>query len=284
MLNQLIESRNHAEENAKRGGFLLGTFFLVATMLSSGVLWSLFAKNIEIGGDSLELSAIVAPIPFDKPEPPAPPKNTPMLQKAEPQTTKFSLPTRQANIARIDEMQPTPTAVSTTPNTQKSRPIGDFLIKNGEEFELKSSTSGDSSRNASSESVGIGKDYGARTSEPIEKPNLPPPPIVVAKKPETAAPRSKAPVSGGVINGKALNLPKPLYSAAAKAVNASGEVSVQVTLDETGKVISAKALNGHPMLRGEAEKAARDAKFSPTILTGIPVKVSGIIVYKFSRS
>lgn len=88
-------------------------------------------------------------------------------------------------------------------------------------------------------------------------------------------------ISGGVLNGKATDLPKPAYPAAAKAVKASGAVNVQVTLNEKGEVISANAVSGHPLLRAAATQAARQAKFSPTLLSGKPVKVTGIIVYNF---
>lgn len=88
-------------------------------------------------------------------------------------------------------------------------------------------------------------------------------------------------ISGGVVNGKARNLVAPAYPAAAKAVNASGEVKVQVTIDENGDVVSANAVSGHPLLRAASEKAARESKFSPTILQGQPVKVTGIIIYNF---
>ena len=88
-------------------------------------------------------------------------------------------------------------------------------------------------------------------------------------------------VSGGVLNGKAVNLPKPPYPPAAKAVRASGAVTVQVTVDENGNVISASALSGHPLLRQAAEQSARQAKFSPTLLSGKAVKVTGVIVYNF---
>jgi len=88
-------------------------------------------------------------------------------------------------------------------------------------------------------------------------------------------------ISGGVLNGKAVSLPKPPYPAAAKAVNASGTVVVQVTVDEDGKVVSATAVSGHPLLRAAAVSAARSAKFSPTLLSGKPVKVSGVITYNF---
>ncbi len=88
-------------------------------------------------------------------------------------------------------------------------------------------------------------------------------------------------ISGGVINGKAIDLPKPAYPAAARAVRASGAVNVQVTVDEEGNVISASAVSGHPLLRASAVSAAQNAKFNPTLLGGNPVKVSGVIVYNF---
>jgi outer membrane biosynthesis protein TonB len=56
---------------------------------------------------------------------------------------------------------------------------------------------------------------------------------------------------------------------------------VQIIVDEGGRVISARAISGHPLLRAAAESAARQAKFSPTLLSGTPVKVTGIIVYNF---
>ncbi len=88
-------------------------------------------------------------------------------------------------------------------------------------------------------------------------------------------------VDVGVINGKALRLPKPAYPAAAKAKYVSGTVSVQVLIDEEGNVTSAGALNGHPTLQPSARESACGAKFSPTVLNGTPVKVTGIITYNF---
>jgi protein TonB len=89
-------------------------------------------------------------------------------------------------------------------------------------------------------------------------------------------------ISGGVVNGKAISLPKPNYPAAAKAVNAKGAVNVQVLIDEDGNVKRARAVSGHPLLRSAAENAARGAKFRPTELAGQAVKVTGVIVYNFN--
>ncbi len=90
------------------------------------------------------------------------------------------------------------------------------------------------------------------------------------------------PVSGGVLNGTALTLPPPIYPDAAKRMRTSGTVTVEVVLDESGKVVSAIATSGPTMLRESAVQAALKARFSPTKLSGQPVKVSGVINYKFA--
>ena len=115
------------------------------------------------------------------------------------------------------------------------------------------------------------------TPTPRATPQAPPPEPTAAPLPQ----RSSGPVSGGVLNGKAVSLPKPPYPPIARAVHASGSVAVQVTIDESGKVISARAVSGHPLLQQSAVQAAYGARFSPTILSGQPVKVTGVIMYNF---
>nr|MBA3768735.1 energy transducer TonB [Acidobacteriota bacterium] len=102
------------------------------------------------------------------------------------------------------------------------------------------------------------------------------PPVKPLPKPLTK------PVSGGILNGKATELPKPEYPELAKRAHAGGMVSVEVVIDETGKIISARAVSGPPLLREAAVKAALRARFSPTKLSGQPVKISGLINYNFS--
>lgn len=89
---------------------------------------------------------------------------------------------------------------------------------------------------------------------------------------------------GGVLNGKAISLPKPEYPSAARAVRAGGAVNVEVIIDEKGNVTSANAVSGHPLLRSSTEKAAKGAKFSPFKKDDVPVKVSGILVYNFTSA
>jgi TonB family protein len=88
-------------------------------------------------------------------------------------------------------------------------------------------------------------------------------------------------IQGGVLNGKAIELPKPEYPEIARAAHASGTVVVQVLIDEDGNVASAQAISGHPLLQAAAVGAAREARFAPTRLSGQPVKVIGVIQYNF---
>jgi protein TonB len=90
------------------------------------------------------------------------------------------------------------------------------------------------------------------------------------------------PISGGILNGKALNLPQPMYPDVAKRMRVVGTVEVEVIIDTNGKVISAKAVKGPPLLMQAAEQAAKQAKFTPTLLSGQPVKIAGTINYNFS--
>lgn len=91
----------------------------------------------------------------------------------------------------------------------------------------------------------------------------------------------KAPISGGVLNGKATSLPPPTYPASAMSARVSGPVVVQVLIDENGNVLSAHATSGPSLLQPAAVEAARAAKFSPTKISGQSVKVNGVITYNF---
>ncbi len=76
-------------------------------------------------------------------------------------------------------------------------------------------------------------------------------------------------------------LPKPDYPQTARAVGVSGSVNVKVVIDEQGRVFSAEAVSGNPLLRPVARIAACKATFKPTRLKGTPVRVAGILTYNF---
>jgi TonB family protein len=82
-------------------------------------------------------------------------------------------------------------------------------------------------------------------------------------------------------NGQVISKPQPAYPPIAKAARAQGSVRVLLIVDEEGKVVAAQAVGGHPLLQLAAVKAAREARFTPTLMNGKPVKVSGAITYNF---
>jgi protein TonB len=117
---------------------------------------------------------------------------------------------------------------------------------------------------------------GGMGNTPVDISDTPPPPP--APHPTPVIPRViRASV---VLNSKAISLPKPVYPAMARQIRLQGVVTVQVLIDENGKVVSANG-TGHPLLVTEAQKAALQARFSPTVINGQPVKVSGVITYNF---
>src|SRR5262249_53318547 len=87
--------------------------------------------------------------------------------------------------------------------------------------------------------------------------------------------------SGGVLADSAIKRVEPTYSPFAKAARVSGAVVVEVTVDTDGKVIAARAISGHPLLKDEAVTAARQWVFQPTLLSRQAVRVIGTITFNF---
>ena len=274
MLDQLVESRNNSAENTRRSGFLLATMVVIVTVLTTGWAYSLFHKEYGMGTGDLDVSSLVAPValPEDAPPPPPPPEDKP--DKPSPASDK---PTVIDKIARIEDTTDPPKDIKG--ETLKAPPLSKSDAKN---YDLGTKNEGryDSSKQYNDIPKGLG-DTGGGGGNGDEDDKVvvkTPTPKPTEKPTEKPIPKT---ISGGVVNGKATNLVKPPYPAAAKAVRAAGAVNVQVTIDETGNVISASAVSGHPLLRAAAVQAARSSKFSPTMLSGQAVKVTGVIVYNF---
>ena len=111
------------------------------------------------------------------------------------------------------------------------------------------------------------------------------------KKPEPAAANAAVPTEntptvfkyGRIDASMAVKMVMPVYPTAARNIGAEGQVVVEVEIDETGNVTSAKAASGHSLLRNSAEDAARRSKFKPAMIGGKPAKATGQIIYNFKR-
>lgn len=89
------------------------------------------------------------------------------------------------------------------------------------------------------------------------------------------------PVSGGVLSGRAIRKPQPGYPPEARQARVQGTVMVRVVVDGTGKVVEAEPVCGPRALQDASVQAARQWKFTPTLLNGAPVKVTGTIIFTF---
>lgn len=258
MFDNLVESGSHKEDLSRKGTFLLGT---VAVYLVLGVAFLVFGilyTVSQINTPDLELTTLVAPVPIPQQQ-----NEVKQEETAKPQKVEQNVDVRKELIADVTRTELVPKEISA-----KASDIPP--VRRGVTTVL-----GTADSNATAPAPGAGTGTGVVTTPArVDIGDAPPPP-----PPQPTPPR--APISGGVLNGKAINLPKPAYPPIAKSAHASGTVVVQVTIDENGNVISANAVSGHPLLRAASVAAARGARFSPTKLSGQPVKVTGVITYNF---
>lgn len=270
MFDKLIESEPAGADFKNRRGYFMASTIVVGILFLTAVVISIYAQDFALGSERFELEAMLAPVEMAAVAP------KPVRQRdlaSTPSASRSDIPIRTENMSRTDEPTLIPKGLSVERNIAMARPRGDFHLGNENSNPSGSGRDSNGTDPLASPST---LQAATRPTEIRDAETTSPPAKVASEKP-------RPPKSLGVINGIAANLPKPVYSAAAIAVHADGSVNVQVLIDESGKVVAAKAMNGHPLLRNAAEDAARKARFTPTLLSNVPVKVTGTIVYNFSR-
>jgi protein TonB len=263
MFDTLVESGSHSDDLARKGSFFLGTMVLYGVVLTAVAVLSIYLYNDSIPDPSLELLTLVAPVPMAQDDTPKAAEEPKPAAKQEPTVAMVKDMAVIAPVTKTNEVAP-PTAKVVATNKTLNVMVGDRDVVPTGPVGVVGGTGGGGS--------GSG---GAPKVEVSDEPPPPPPPA------PTPPPKPKTIVSGGVLNGKAISKPQPTYPPIAKAARAAGTVTVQIVVDESGRVISASAVSGHPLLQQAAVAAARQARFSPTLLSGQPVKVSGVITYNF---
>src|ERR1043165_2730656 len=81
----------------------------------------------------------------------------------------------------------------------------------------------------------------------------------------TYAQRKPKEIRVGIINGRANYLPAPVLSKKVRASCEDTHVKVEVIVDMNGRVVAAQAVSGQPVLYPSAVKAAKKARFSPSL-------------------
>jgi TonB family protein len=90
-------------------------------------------------------------------------------------------------------------------------------------------------------------------------------------------------ISGHCLDGNCpTRILMPYYQRQAKQLNISGQVKVETIVDENGKVIYAKIIQGHPLLSEAARKAAYLSTYMPKkSCDNKPLKFRWTITYNF---
>jgi periplasmic protein TonB len=256
MFENLVESSSHKDDLSRKGSFILVTSLVYGVIGLAFFVAGIYWYDAHLDTQTLELTTLVAPVPV--PQQAQPEKQ----QEAKPQKVDQNVDVRKELIADVTRTELVPKEISAKASNIPP-------VRQGVTTVIGSS---DSNAAAPLPAGGNGTGVVAGPTKVTISDEPPPPP---------APTPPRAPISGGVLNGKAISLPKPPYPPIAKQAHAAGTVVVQVTIDENGNVISAHAVSGHPLLQAVAVAAARGAKFSPTKLSGQPVKVTGVITYNF---
>jgi len=257
MFDNLVESGSHSGDNKRKGSFILVTTAIYAVLLVAAFVAGIMMASANIDQQTLELTALIAPVPVPQQQ----------QQKEAPKPEKMDISknvdVRRELIADVSRTDLVPKEISA--KASDVPPVRKGVV----------TMLGSGNTNAVAP-VAPGTGTGQIISAPKVEIGEPPP----APKP-TPAPTPHAPISGGVLNGKAVHLVQPPYPPIARSAHASGQVVVQVLIDENGGVVAAHATSGHPLLQAAAVAAARASRFTPTKLSGQPVKVNGVIIYNF---
>lgn len=259
MFENLVESGSHSADLKRKGSFLLGFAGLYVVLIIAGLIAGILWAPAFIDQQTLELTALIAPVPVQQ-------QKQEVKQEAKPEKVDISknVDVRRELIADVSRADLVPKEVSA--KASDIPPVRKGVV----------TMVGEGNSNAAAPmapGAGTGSIVSTGPTK-VDVADAPPPP-----PPKPTPP--KAPISGGVLNGKAVRLVQPPYPAIARSARASGQVRVQIVIDENGNVVSAAPVSGHPLLQGAAVAAARQSKFTPTKLSGMPVKVSGVIIYNF---
>src|SRR3989449_7172935 len=231
MFENLVESGSHKQDVTRKGSFILVTFGIYAVLLSAAFIAGIWWASANIDAQTLELTALIAPVPVQQQQQ--------QKQEAKPEKVEISknVDVRKELIADVSRADLVPKEVSA--KASDIPPVRKGVV----------TMVGGSNSNATSP-MAPGAGTGNIISGPakVDVAEAPPPP-----PPKPTPP--KAPISGGVLNGKAVRLDQPPYPAIARSAHASGQVKVQIVIDENGNVISATPVSGHPLLQGAATAA-----------------------------
>ncbi|HEV2884405.1 MAG TPA: cell envelope integrity protein TolA, partial [Pyrinomonadaceae bacterium] len=180
MFDNLVESGSHKQDLSRKGSFILGTIVLYGVLGLALVVGSIVFTVASLDTQDLELTTLVAPVPV--PQQAQPEKQ----QEAKPQKVEQNVDVRKELIADVSRTELVPKEISAKASNIPP-------VRRGVTTVVGSSDSNAAAPLAAGPGTGTGMVAGPTSVNIAEEP--PPPP------PKPTPPR--APISGGVLNGKA---------------------------------------------------------------------------------
>ncbi|HEX8147336.1 MAG TPA: energy transducer TonB [Pyrinomonadaceae bacterium] len=275
MFSNLIESGSHAADLKRKGRFFLAATAFYGLLLAVAGVGSIYAYNARL--DYNPDYELVSMMRF-------PPAEARSEEPRREERRAASAPARSEQIAmRVEISTQTPYRTNRIADihTPEVRPNQRVVIGPHNFTPEVSGGPVGPHNNGSPYGSGNNNNAGPAVTETVEQP--PPPAAVPTPTPAPTPKQNTGPVRlpSTLISSKAIEKPAPPYPPIAKAANIQGTVAVQIVIDEQGRVISAKATDGPPLLMNAAVQAAYRASFTPTVLGGQHVKVTGSITYNF---
>ena len=197
MFDNLVESNSHKDDISRKGSFILVTTAIYLVLGIAFFVAGIYWYDAHLENQNLDLITLVAPVPV----PPQP--NQPEKQETpKPQKVEQNVDVRRELIADVSRTELVPKEISAKASDVPP-------VRRGVATQLGSSDS----NAAAPAAAGPGTGTGVVTATKVDIAEPPPPP---------APTPPRAPISGGVLNGKAISLPKPAYPPIARQARGCG--------------------------------------------------------------
>jgi protein TonB len=271
MFSNLIESGSHRADLKRKGKFFLGATMFYTLLLAATGVGSIYAYNARLDDTAdYEILSIMRFSPADvRPAPARREESRPASSDNREQAMATRVNAAVITPYREDRVAP-----------ENSRDIGARTPVSIDDHDSDpKSIGGPANTNYVGGPGGPGVGDGG---PPRVEDNTTPPPLPARVTPTPAPAERKGPLPlSTLLASKIIKKPAPPYPALAKQIGVQGSVTVQFLIDEQGHVVNAKATSGHPLLQAAAVQAAYKATFTPTVLSGKPTTVTGVITYNF---
>ncbi len=259
MFNKLIVSTTNRRKQ-RTARFFCGTAVFYLLSVAAAFAVSIILENPKLADTSEHLTMMITPPPMGGSRP------QPVVNRGSSAVATRNDPMQVTDLDNVNDNVPGPTRPNVPPGPPGIGPVGPVGPSGG---------GGEWVPGAIDLNLQSGEGHGNSTAPPA--PPDPPKPVAQVSPVENRTVR----LPSYVLQGKAIVRRTPDYPPLARQSRMEGSVSVEVMISPDGRVESARAVSGSAIFRSVAASAAEGWRFQPTLLNGVPVQVTGVIVFNF---